>query len=74
VNPHASDTSVVRAGGGTALNDVEKHFVLLLNQICTKMAENATLLEFFFDTAGENKNANISTQLSSSRRNSQKWE
>ncbi|VDK83629.1 unnamed protein product [Onchocerca ochengi] len=30
-------------------SNTDKHFVLLLNQICTKLAEDATLLHFFFD-------------------------
>uniref|UniRef100_A0A0N5AU75 DUF5917 domain-containing protein n=1 Tax=Syphacia muris TaxID=451379 RepID=A0A0N5AU75_9BILA len=31
-----------------AASSIDKHFVLLLNLICTKMAEDATLLHFFF--------------------------
>ncbi|VDK52185.1 unnamed protein product [Anisakis simplex] len=34
-------------------SNTDKHFVLLLNQICTKMAEDATLLHFFFTFGGE---------------------
>uniref|UniRef100_A0A915Q0L8 FHF complex subunit HOOK-interacting protein C-terminal domain-containing protein n=1 Tax=Setaria digitata TaxID=48799 RepID=A0A915Q0L8_9BILA len=30
-------------------SDMDRHFVLLLNQICAKLAEDATLLHFFFD-------------------------
>uniref|UniRef100_A0AAF5PSA1 FHF complex subunit HOOK-interacting protein C-terminal domain-containing protein n=2 Tax=Wuchereria bancrofti TaxID=6293 RepID=A0AAF5PSA1_WUCBA len=30
-------------------SNTDRHFVLLLNQICTKLAEDATLLHFFFD-------------------------
>ncbi|VDN04149.1 unnamed protein product [Thelazia callipaeda] len=30
-------------------SDMDRHFVLLLNQVCTKLAEDATLLHFFFD-------------------------
>ncbi|EFO24916.2 hypothetical protein LOAG_03568 [Loa loa] len=32
-----------------APSNTDRHFVLLLNQICTKLAEDATLLHFFFD-------------------------
>ncbi|KAK0416817.1 hypothetical protein QR680_012700 [Steinernema hermaphroditum] len=30
-------------------SDIDRHFVVLLNQICSKMAEDATLLDFFFN-------------------------
>ncbi|VBB26324.1 unnamed protein product [Acanthocheilonema viteae] len=30
-------------------SNTDRHFVLLLNQICAKLAEDATLLHFFFD-------------------------
>ncbi|VDL66417.1 unnamed protein product, partial [Nippostrongylus brasiliensis] len=32
-------------------SSTEKHFVVLLNQICTKLAEDRTLLHFFFSCA-----------------------
>ncbi|TKR77669.1 hypothetical protein L596_018596 [Steinernema carpocapsae] len=30
-------------------SDIDRNFVVLLNQICSKMAEDATLLDFFFN-------------------------
>ncbi|KAI1721330.1 retinoic acid induced 16-like protein [Ditylenchus destructor] len=32
------------------LSNVDKYFVQLLNQICTKIADDSTLLDFFFNT------------------------
>ena len=80
-NPHHSASSshtginrrahapLARTSPNDEGDDVTKHFVLLLNQICTKMADNETLLEFFFDT--NEGGAGASAQLSARSRDEQ---
>ncbi|CAI5445342.1 unnamed protein product [Caenorhabditis angaria] len=41
----------------------DKHFVLLLNQICTKLAEDRTLLHFFFTCSNGSEQFIVFTQL-----------
>ncbi|CAB3402184.1 unnamed protein product [Caenorhabditis bovis] len=50
-------------GRKTELSATEKHFVLLLNQICTKLAEDKTLLHFFFHCANGSEQFIVFTQL-----------
>jgi hypothetical protein len=47
------ETSSVFSVNDGQVSETEKHFVLLLNQICTKMAEDSTLLEFFFNSPAD---------------------